>query len=60
MNKPIRPVKVKFVCYTNSFTDVIFTKVFKTYRSWSVFEDKLKATPRYVQVDSYFCGYEYR
>ena len=48
MNKPSHPIKVQFICYTYDSKEVIIVKVFKTYRSWSSFEDKLR--DRYVPI----------
>ena len=50
MKKPSHPIKVLFLCYTRSSKEVVIVKVFKTYRAWSTFEDKLY--DRYVEVHS--------
>lgn len=50
MKKPSHPIKVRFLCYTRSSKEVVIVKVFKTYRSWSTFEDNLY--DRFVEVNS--------
>ena len=57
MKKLIRPVLVTFVCYTDSFSSVVFTQVFKTYRAWTIYENKLR--DNYALVESSFSGYVY-
>lgn len=50
MKKLSHPIKVQFICYTCDSKEVIIVKVFKSYRSWSTFDDKLFC--RYAEVNS--------
>ena len=51
MKKLSHPIKVQFICYTSDSKESIIVKEFKTYRSWSTFEDKLYE--RFAEVNSY-------